>query len=351
MSLLFVDSFDHYTTPADKYDQVQSSGGSGQTIITTGGRWGTSRLSTARFSGGGQHYVRKDIPANPTTIIVGFAFQILTHRIDATLFSIMDSNDSSVHISLTLDAQRRLQVLRGAFGGTLLGVSDTPIPNSVFHYIELKILIDDSAGTVDLRQNGTSVLSLTGQDTRNGGNGDAGNVRFGCGETNAAYSWTYDDIYVCDDSGSINNDFLGDIRVQLHLPDADGFHQDWLGVDSVPNFGQVNENPPDDDTSYVATEGGSVGDIDTYEYPVLDQDPATVHGAQTVVHSRRDDSVDREIRGYARSNGTDEGGSFQVVPDGYTDMRMDIFETDPDTGSAWTEGGMNAAEFGMEGVS
>jgi len=67
MSVLFVDSFDHYATAdfAQKYDML----GVNHMSITATGRWG----SNAFHCSGGNAYLRKGVNPGSQVAIVGFA--------------------------------------------------------------------------------------------------------------------------------------------------------------------------------------------------------------------------------------------------------------------------------------
>ena len=90
--------------------------------------------------------------------------------------------------------------------------------------------------------------SDTGVDTQNGGVAQIDNI-----ELHGASSPdpVFDDIYVLDDAGSDNTDFLGDCRVETIFPDADGNENDFTASPAVSNYLNVDDGgSPDDDTTY-----------------------------------------------------------------------------------------------------
>ena len=73
----------------------------------------------------------------------------------------------------------------------------------------------------------------------------------------------FDDLYVCDGSGSVNNDFLGDVRVVTVRPNGAGGSTQWT-PDSGSNYARVNETISGEDSNYV--EDGTSGHEDRYAY-------------------------------------------------------------------------------------
>jgi hypothetical protein len=75
---------------------------------------------------------------------------------------------------------------------------------------------------VQARLDGTQVPGFTGY-TRNTGTAEIATVRFSNHfvASGTRHLLRLDDVYLCDASGSRNNDFLGDVRVATLRPNAD----------------------------------------------------------------------------------------------------------------------------------
>jgi hypothetical protein len=86
----------------------------------------------------------------------------------------------------------------------------------------------------------------------------------------ATSAWI-DDLYVCDGSGSVNNDFLGECRVLTLLPsDGNGSNNDFdtsAGGSPADHGAMVNDTTPNDDTDYVSS--STVDHVDSWNYPAL----------------------------------------------------------------------------------
>jgi len=102
--------------------------------------------------------------------------------------------------------------------------------------------------------NGSTVLTLSGQNTKAGADNYHNNVGLSIA---AGFTPLFDDLYVCDSTGSLNHDFLGNVKVVAIFPDANGDVNAWTGSGGSAHYTYVDENPVDDDTAYVesATSG------------------------------------------------------------------------------------------------
>jgi len=223
----------------------------------------------------------------------------------------------------------------------------------VMAYVEWKVVIHPSAGTVEVRVNGNVVpgLNLTGQNTRASGFSTWTSVVLGTND-NVGSSWSggnlnvdFDDVYVCDGSGSAPwNTFLGDCRVDALRPTAEGTSSQWTPLSGTDNAAMVNQTAPDDDTTYVSTV--TSGHTDTYVTPDAPVAGAAIMGVQLNVSIKKEDAGSCAVSGVVRHSGT----NYPVVlpnPGTTYAYQTVMMPTNPGTGVAWTEAGFNAAEFGF----
>lgn len=345
MALRFCDGFKHYTF-AQILRKWTDTGGT-VSLSATNARFDVS----LNIAGGGNGFVKKLLD-NQATWIVGFAFR-RSSSIAAAAGCILSLWDGTTcQLSLNINAAGQLIVNRGTQQGTALGTSVSALAQDTWNYIEFKATIDNAAGVATVRVNGTATgwLSLTGQNTRMSSNNRADTFRFGY-DANGAIGvpnlLLISDLYVCDTSGSVNNDFVGDVRVETLYPDGAGSNTTWT-PDSGSNYARVNETTANDDTSYV--EDSTAGHRDSYTCSNLSSTPTAIFGVQTVLTARKTDAGSRSISDVCVSGGTTSDGASVSIADTYA-CYATIRETDPNTSAAWTPANLNAAEFGEKLVS
>lgn len=334
--LRFLDSFDHYAT-ADVLEKwtVADTTIANQSVSAAGGRRGSNGWTSSASSRG----IVKAIPA-ATTIITGFALNM--GSAPSSALNILEYREvATVHIALRLNTDLSVSVLRNT---TVLGSSAAGVVTaSGYCFLELKALINDTTGTYEVRVNGANVLSGTGADTRNAATGIVSSVAI----LFARSGQVFDDLYIADGTGSANNDFLGDVRIDAYLPNANGNSSQLAGSDgnSVDNYLLVDENPPNDDTDYV--QSATAAQKDTYGFPNMSHTPASIYGVQVNMSAKKDDAGARSICSVTRSGGSDTDGTTLALSTSYL-FYMQVIETDPNTAAAWTQSGWNAAEFGVK---
>lgn len=333
MALLFCDSFDHYTTLA-----MKSWSNLGNSVIVSGGRFSSNCL---RITQSGE--AQRAIPA-ASTYVIGFAYQ--TTALPPTEGLIMQLLDTGTgHVGLYLTSAGKLRVKRGT---TQIGSDGTTLLSaSTWYYLEFKVFLDDSTGTLTTRINGQNEHVLTSQDTKNTANAFATHLSFYTTSFNSGNQTFRDDFYLLDGSGSAPmNDFLGDVRVEMKLPNANGNSSGFVGSDgnSTDNYLLVDETAPNDDTDYVVASAN--GTKDTYGYPDLDETSGTVFGVQIVPDFRKADPGVGKLATVARLSATEEDSANKTATDSYL-MQPDFRPTKPG-GGAWTIADVNAAEFGVK---
>jgi hypothetical protein len=333
MALIFMDGFDWTDTVADfptKWDNGDCS--------IASGRFG----SGAQFTNRSNNLDKSGLTAHATWIF-GFAAQRPgTHYLPVILFD--GTPSGTAQVSLLLHTDGTVQVCQGN-AGTALGTSGVVIPATGFAFVEWKVTIGNS-GSYEVRVNDVNILSGSG-DTQQSSNASAASFRFGQNGSSSSASFIFDDLYVCDGSGSAPaNDFLGDCKVETIMPSGNGNSSQFDGSDGnqTDNYLLVDETDPDDDTTYV--ESADVGDKDTYAYGNLATGAGTVYGINIQPRFRKTDAGTRSIVTVARHSGSEVDSSAFTATTTYA-QAVDIRETKPG-GGAWSISDINGAEFGVK---
>lgn len=358
MALLYMDSFDHYAT-ADMTEKWTTSGvsGSGSVItIAASGRRSSSafRWTTGGSAGGASTgYLHKGLTPGDTTCVVGFAVLVPSGTVGTVGMPLAAIRDGTTpQVLLRLNADYSLSVVRGAQNGTVLATSPVVLSAGLFAYVEWKVTIHNTAGTVAVRVNGVSVpaLSLSSQDTQNTATTQWTAVAVGTAEsvasTHAAGTRNvdWDDLYVLDGTGAAPwNTFLGDCRVDVRAPTAEGASSAWTPSTGTDNALTVDEAAPNDDTDYNAAV--TTGLTDTFVVPDAPVAGATIFGVQHCLAMKKMDAGVCTVAPVIRHGGTDYVGANLSPVTSYA-YGLQIAQTNPGTGAQWTEADFNAAEFG-----
>lgn len=341
MAIIFADSFDHYATA----ELLQKWTSQSNTTIAAVGRNATNgaRISAAGFNG---TLTKGVTPGSASAGGVGVAWQT------SALFNHSGSNPDhvlqvlegiTVHLGIGLNTSGFFTIERNT---TVLATASVAISPATYYYLEFKWNIHDSTGSAELKINGTTVASVSGVDTRNGGAGTWNTFRMYNGSNNAGLNIDIDDLVIWDTSGATNNDFLGPIRVKAILPDGAGASTDFT-PSAGSNFQNVDDTLTDGDSTYNAE--STPGDHDTYTYAAVGL-TGTVRAVQTNLMVRSNGAGSETIRPKIRISAVDYNGTTVGVTTTYSDSR-EVHQVSPATAVAWTVAEIDAAEFGIELVS
>jgi hypothetical protein len=271
--------------------------------------------------------------------------------LDNVFFSVWAG--AQTHFAVRINQDGTLSLLRqlqGAPGGYLiLANSLQGFTDGIYGYLEIRWTLSTNASTADgsceIRLNETTILTWAGvlfcspfagfpdpprewTSIRVLGQASAvGGVQRMC------------DVYLADQT-SPNGDFLGDIRVAYIRPDGVGASSGWTPL-SPPNWSEVNEVPPDDETSYI--EATAVGTRDTYEFENVLGDPVAI---QVCNYVRKTDVAGAGLKVVTRQGGVDyEGPEIGIGSELYS-YRLQPYDTQPATGTGWTQAAMDATQWG-----
>lgn len=332
MAIEFLSSCGDNIATADLLAEWTSLTGT-PSVNASGGRRSTGGIELQSES------ITKGVP-DTATKYVGVAFKIGALTTNTDVIQLKET--AAIHIEVSVGVTGAIEVNRGTT--TVLGTSPAGIITAdSYNYLELKVTISETVGTIDVRLNGTNVTNLTGLtglDTQTGGTGIVNGITF----KGNADLLTIDDVYVEDSK------FLGDIECTDILPDGDGNKTQFtttFPASPTTHYTSVNEASPDDDTSYNESDVANHIDLFTYDNLTALAGGSTVLGVQVKSYTKKDDAGARSIRNKVRVNGTDYNGSTQAISTSYV-YYQDVFELDPDTGMAWVEADLNSAEFGYE---
>lgn len=265
---------------------------------------------------------------------------------DDFVMDFREGGDTTRHLIIKFTGgDGTVKVQRGE--GTELGASAAgAVPANAWFYLEVKVKINDTTGTVQVRVDGTDVINITGQDTRNGGaDGLIDRILIGSCENNALKLRVCDFYFLNEIGSAPHNDLLGPQTIESLRTDAAGNYTNW-----TPSAG-ANHDAVDDpidavhdgDATYVETtvverDSYSFGDMVSGEDPIAVQVKATARFTGTAL----------DFNTFLRRSATDIDGPTDTPTSAYADRAITIWETDPVAAAAWTKANLEATEFGLE---
>jgi len=384
MAILWMEGFDPY--------------GTNNLLLTNGENWAsndddrwetvTSQARTGQYStfrdavAIDRNALRRILGKSVTTVGVGVGVwftELPKYSTDHVLYSLHDS-EGRTNIGLLIESTGAISVLRGhandtgqeVIFGTVLSRTAVPaIRAKCWNYIEAKYVFDTVNGSVEVRVNGVTVLALSGVDTvakasdhisssdEGDCNAEASRLDFyfgsNTGSSNAQVALRdryIDDVVVWDDSGSTNNDFLGDIRVRHLKPTADTAQADWTPL-SGSGFSNIDDMPgTDDGTTYVSVGvPGSPTELSSeFELDDLATTTGRVLAVSPVSRVRKTEAGVAAYQHGIISGATEEMGAVKTLSVDYNYVE-DVMQVNPDTGSEFTAAEVNSLKLKINRVT
>lgn len=345
MALIFIEGFDNYKDSSDLHTTWVPIAGSVFGLYTSG-RNGSKSIRTDNYYNVASKYFNSYKIG--TSVIAGVACY-LDSTDGTTMFSFCDGIYPQIFVTRGSDSSLYVMNAVGSYGSTLAGPSVKKIFTGVWYYLELKVYIHSTSGSFELRVDGVPVLSASGVNTMPYGSSGVNNFSIGKFQnTNGLRYCRYDDIYVCDSSGSKNNNFLGDCSVISLYPNADGTTTQFTPTGNANNWMCVDESSNDGDNTYVSS--STVGNKDLYNITAITNNPNVIHGAQIKTLMKSSDAGPIGVRNIVLSGSTTANGNTESITTTYTRYST-ILEDDPNTSSAWTKSAIDNLQIGVEIVS
>ena len=213
-----------------------------------------------------------------------------------------------------------------------------------WYYLEFKIYFHATLGTVEVRINGQTTFSETNLDTQYL-TYEHGLLNLYAPDVNCAF----DDLYICDETGSYNNDFLGPIKVETLRPTSDDGAQNWTPSAGGDHSALVDNANMWDQADYIEATGANIDDL--WVYSDISTITGAIQGVQLITSAWTDIGVPLVLQSICESgNTTDYSPSKGIGADTLSATQEMIWETDPDTANAWTANGIDGASFGVRKI-
>lgn len=335
MALLIMEGFDG----KDSYSDLTLDGWSVEYDSSVYFGWG----SASGVYGGGALLVKAHygifLPAVSVsdTVAVGYWFNCGGSSYDNEWLSFYSSSVLGV------------DVRRDTGTGELVVVDDASTSHSTglyapadssYHFFECKVVLG-SSGSVTVGIDGL-YATVSGIDTRCGGAASVDQILVEPGVDD-----TYiDDLYVCDGTGTLNNDLLGPVRIDLMEPTSDAATA-WATTTGASHYTEVDELPGDDgDTTYIEDSVTGTQDlfgVGSLPSPTLEE----VYAVKVSALAKSPDGGAQDLKLVAKSGTTASVSAAKALSVGYT-YKGELYETNPDTAAAWTVSEVESGNYGVE---
>lgn len=237
----------------------------------------------------------------------------------------------------------------GAWGhpGANLGTASIALSTNQWYYIEVRAKFGTTTGEFEVWVDGVQVLNLSGINTAAGGIASYTAVSLAC-HNNGNSQWVnmlYDDLYICDKTGTTNNSFLGPISVFSLMPASVGSVTNLTATGAATNWQCVNDATNNNATSYVST--GVTGQKDYYVFQALPGGVTTVAGVMLRTCSTLGNSGTRRLKMNMQYAANVFSSALKILTLGSWKQDYLVADLAPD-GTAWTPAKVNSTEAGVE---
>lgn len=344
MSIIFMESFDHYTTEAQAVSKGWTNLDSlNSTYKRTGGQSGCVGGTSARVT----------LPvaiANGTAFFVTFAYYHLASSPTSFYLLEVPNNETVTDCAVRVYSDGAVGAGHGGFASYVEAVRTSPglFKFGVWNHFEIKVIVHNSTGSIVVKLNGNQIINLTGADTRHGSaNTSTTELEFG---HEASTSGFIDDVVVSyNDSDGVNDDFLGDVRVVCLLPQTDavaaGSNADFTCSTGTDHGALVDESTPNDDTDYVYS--STLNHVDSWEFPALGY-TGTVKGVQMSLRAKKSDTGTRAVAAVTKPDATNRvHATNHYLATDYAYYNA-VWNQNPEDSAAWEVTDIDGAEFGVK---
>jgi hypothetical protein len=344
MALIFCDGFDHYTN-LNKYIEAEFKWtfANTNTFYTSSGR----RLNSISVQTDMNNIANKNFSSTINPIIFGFAFKLNgfpaygPYGFNGIYFY--------PHFYFRLDPDLKV-IISTSVGQTVTPIYQSTNPLNIsldtWYYLEIKITIGNP-GVFIVRLDETEVINETTLNLINSSYPSViGLDRLGIRSINGNQNTFFDDLYICDTSGTENNDFLGDVRIDTILPNADGNSSEF-----TPSAGANYECVDDteiNETDYVESNIPDTKDL--YQFPDIENTNTNILAVvQNIICKKSDAASDRKLLPVNRYSSIDtEIGTGEAINGvDYKNIQV-IMEKNPLLNVNWIESHVNNSEFGFK---
>lgn len=339
--IVFKDGADHYATVDVPLKWSVFAGGVSSRNIVAGVYGGNAIELYPSFS---TTYIYKEFGG--TEPIIGTSLYVKQNLTGTFEIKFTENAVSITHITVTLNSLGTVAAYKGATNGTLLattGVGAFTTVNGSWFHVEIKVNVHDTTGYVEVRINQSQVLRFDG-DTRLGGTGFVSGVLYYV--TGGTQYFTIDHIHIWNTLGTVNNDWLGDVKIITQLITGDGVLSEFTRSSGAgTHASHVDEATPNSDTDYLSSSAPVTTELFTHASIVS---AASVKDVAINAVVKKDDVGNYNLKAAIRSGGSNyEGAATHAAQSTYVN-HQECFGLDPATAAAWVAADYSSSQVGFK---
>ena len=283
--------------------------------------------------------VSKTLATVTTDLIVSVAIKDFQEGVFLTFLE-----GATEHITVEFGASPTFYLIVKRGATTLVTDTTSNSTNTDWHVFAVRVLVDDAAGTVTIKKNGTQIVAFDEQDTNNGG-AIPQIESFRLNGTHAGTTW-FDDLIVIDTAdATAPTDFIDvSARVDTLMPDGDE-ETSWTPLSGTTHYEMLDDVPSDGDTTYV--ESASVNARALCTLDAIGYTPTTIYGVKATAVAKEDTAGSLEVAPAIKIGSTHYTGTAVAIDTSYKRLAH-TWTTNPSSAVAWTRADVNALVSGAK---
>jgi hypothetical protein len=225
-----------------------------------------------------------------------------------------------------------------------LGTSSQQLLYNQWYYIEMRIVLDPSSGSVQLKIDGETQFTFSGSTTPDS---TSSTLFYMCSEVVGSGSSTHyyvDDIVINDTTGSYNNTWPNGAKIVLLFPTGRGNSTQWDKVAHLDNYENVDKYPTLDPEDYLLTNLNSR--LDLYLNNNLPVDAFSVGAVRVDAWALKNSGSDIMLNLALRVGSTNFISIDNELGVSYS-LKQWLHQLNPGTCIGWTVSDVNDLESGM----
>lgn len=295
------------------------------------------------LTGGSSIYAYRQFPST-TQLSMGFALKVSgLSNIVATDSHILLGYEvnflpaSHINFGLRVNQNGSISAVRttnyGAAGSVIATSAAGKIVESNDHFVEMELVVNDTAGRFTIWVDGVSVLTQTDVDTKALSVATVNTVCLSPG-TGVGSHFYIDDLWITDSPTKLTG---GPLRVSVLQPNSDITTQ-WTPVTGSTHYTMVDDTVAQT-SDYVYT--NTPDNLEEFGLTDLVGTPSTIKAVQVVAYANKSHISERTIQIGVKSGSSITDSETQTLKTG-TNRFEKIIETDPATSEAWSSAAVNA---------